>query len=128
MLRLLQDLVMEVAAFIEVMCDTKRSALINKAKQYIQENYNDGNLSLESVANNIGITKNYLSLLFKKEGGLTFSEYLKGIRMENATALLKTKQYYVYEVAEKTGYNNVTWFCTVFKRYTGISPTEYISS
>jgi len=127
MMLLLKKLVLEVAEFISASYGTKHGALIDKVRQYIGENYSNGNLSLESVAANIGITKNYLSSIFKKESGITFSDYVKKLRMEHAVALLKTKKFYIYEVADMVGYNNVTWFCTVFKKFTGISPTDYIN-
>ena len=78
-------------------------------------------LSLESVAAEIGVSTYYLSRLFKQELGLTFVEYLTGVRMKSAYALAKGTRMPVNEIAAKVGYGNVAYFIRVFKKYIGMT-------
>ena len=82
-------------------------------------------LSLETVADKIGVSTYYLSRLFKQELGLTFIEYLTGVRMKSASILAKNTRMSVNEIAAKVGYNNTTYFARVFKKYSGKSLSEF---
>lgn len=76
-------------------------------------------LSLESVSAEIGISPYYLSHLLKAELGKTFVEYLTQVRMQEALRLARSTRMVIKEIAEQTGYPNPTYFCRVFKKYTG---------
>lgn len=93
-------------------------AYVRQALQYIGDNYAQ-DISLDTVAEQIGISPFYLSRLFKAERGETFVEYLTGVRMKAATRLAKETRLSIREIAERTGYGNPTYFCRVFKKYTG---------
>lgn len=93
-------------------------AYVRQALQYIGDNY-ARDISLDTVAEQIGISPFYLSRLFKAERGETFVEYLTGVRMKAATRLAKETRLSIREIAERTGYGNPTYFCRVFKKYTG---------
>lgn len=93
-------------------------AYVRQALQYIADNY-ARDISLDTVAEQIGISPFYLSRLFKAERGETFVEYLTGVRMKAATRLAKETRLSIREIAERTGYGNPTYFCRVFKKYTG---------
>ena len=97
---------------------------INAAIKYIEENY-DKNLYLESVANHINMNTSYFSNSFKKTTGMYFSDYLQKIRIEKAKALLMQPRYKIYEVAENTGFLDEKYFFKVFKKLTGVTPTQY---
>lgn len=89
-----------------------------QALQQLEDHY-DRDLSLESVAMEIGISPFYLSRLLKAELGQTFVEYLTQVRMQEAVKLARTTRLTIKEIAERTGYQNATYFCRVFKKYTG---------
>ena len=89
-----------------------------RAKEYIDENYKK-DLSLESVADKIGISPFYLSRLLKQELGQTFVGYLTQVRMQEAIKLASVTCLSIKEIAERTGYSNSTYFCRVFKKFTG---------
>lgn len=92
--------------------------------KYINLNYcND--ISVQSIASKFMVNPNYISQLFKKEKGETFTEYLTGLRVKHACEMLKTNDLPVYEIAEKAGYNDYFHFAKVFKRVTGKTPTAY---
>ena len=73
----------------------------------------------------LGVTPNYLSALFRREMGQTFSAYLESCRIEKAQDLLRDVRYKVYEVAAAVGYSDPRHFGKVFKARTGRTPLEY---
>lgn len=101
------------------------SRLIWKAKAYLQDNSHDPTLSLQSVADHVGLSASYFSSIFSHEVGETFVEYVTNLRIERAKELLRTTNMYLYEIAEAVGYNDPHYFSTAFKRVTGHSPSHY---
>jgi len=97
---------------------------INKAEKFIQENFNR-DIGIEQVADNIGLSVSYFSLLFKQNTGMTFLEYLTKIRMDHACYLLKNTNYKTYDIANKVGYTDQRYFSQVFKRKMKMTPSEY---
>ncbi|MCH4031287.1 MAG: response regulator [Lachnospiraceae bacterium] len=97
---------------------------IYRAKEYMLSHYSE-DLSLNDVADHLGLHPNYLSAVFRKKTGVTFIEYLREVRIEAAKSLLKTTNLKLYEIAEKTGYQNAVQFNRAFKKETGISPSDY---
>lgn len=85
---------------------------------YVQEHFGE-RISLESVADEIGISPYYLSRLMSNDLGITFIEYLTELRMNKATQLAVETKLTIREIAEKTGYANETYFCRVYKKYMG---------
>jgi YesN/AraC family two-component response regulator len=98
-----------------------RSLLINKAVQYIDQNYNHP-ITLEDVSGIVGRSSQYFSSLFKQQMGSTFTEYLQSKKMEKAKEYFKTTSMNVSEVAEAVGYLDPNYFSRVFKMVTGNSP------
>lgn len=86
----------------------------------------DKKLSIEGVSEELGISASYLSRRFKKVTGSTFLEILNEYRVIQSVKLLASGQYRVGEIAEKTGFSDYKHFYSVFKKCTGISPSEYI--
>lgn len=99
--------------------------LIEKARQYIEQNFTDHSISLQSVSASVNMSSCYFSILFKQELGTSFINYLTHLRMEKAKQLLLYSDQKSYEIALAVGYENPTYFSTLFKKNTGLSPTEY---
>ncbi len=97
---------------------------IRIAKQYINDHYNQ-NLTLENVSDHIGFNPTYFSVFFKKETGKNFSEYLTELRIKNAKLYLISTDMDIADIAEEVGYNDLKYFSKLFKRLTGINPSEY---
>ena len=97
---------------------------IRLAEQYIQKYFNQP-ITLEQVAEAIGLSGAYLSTMFKKEKGINFIEYLIAYRIEKAKELLKETNYTVNIVAEKVGYTDGKYFSKTFSKFVGLKPTEY---
>lgn len=92
---------------------------------YIHEHYAE-DLRLAELAEKVYISRNYLSNIFRSVTGDTFNEYLTKVRMEKAKSLLAEGKMMVYEIAEKVGYKNVPYFTTLFKKYIGRNPTDFV--
>lgn len=90
----------------------------------IKKNYAK-KISIDSVAEELGISNSYLSRKFKDDTGLTFHDMLNRFRMQKAIELLNKGIYRVYEVSDLTGFYDYKYFCSVFKKYIGVSPTEF---
>lgn len=101
--------------------------VIRKALNYIEDHYHE-DISLESVSEVIFLNKNYFSELFKKETGKSFVQYLTEYRLEKAKLLLSIDGLKGSEVADMTGFQNDSYFITVFKKYEGCTPKEYSDS
>lgn len=91
--------------------------------QFIHEHYAEP-ITISDLADRIHISRNYLSLLFKKAMGESFNSYLTRIRMEKAKEMILEGKHLIYEVADRVGYKYVPYFSTLFKKYTGCNPTD----
>lgn len=97
---------------------------IKLAKQYIIKNFNK-NITLKEVADEVFLSQNYLSELFKKEMGEGFYDFLSRYRIQVAKDLLLTTNLRVYEIAENVGYNDSITFGRAFKKITGATPNSF---
>lgn len=95
------------------------------ALDYIQNNYMDPNLSLNSICSYLSISTSYFSTIFKEVTGETFMEVLIRTRMDKARELLENTTLKNYEIAEKVGFSDPHYFGISFKKITGKTPTEY---
>lgn len=82
-------------------------------------------LSLKSVAQQLGVTPSYLSGRFKKECGCTLTDYVNRKRIEKAMGLLSDTEKQVQDAAYESGIHDTNYFIRVFKKYTGMTPTQY---
>lgn len=103
------------------------SCTIDKAKQYIQQNYKNSDLSVNMLCEHLHLSPAYFSTLFKRKTGLSFTAYVNKVRMETAAALLRDTEEKTYLIAQETGYLDPNYFSYVFKRYHGVSPSKYRS-
>lgn len=100
------------------------SIQVKETIAYIKLHYSE-NLKLTEMAERVYISPQYLSSLFKKEMDMTISEYIALLRIEKAKELLRGSSHNVAEIAERIGYRDIRHFSMVFKRITGLTPTEY---
>lgn len=103
---------------------SSNTTAIKLAKDYIISNYNK-NISLKDVADEVFLSQNYLSELFKKEIGEGFYDFLSKYRIKKAKEILLTTNLKVYEVAQMVGYNDSITFGRAFKKITGITPNNF---
>lgn len=122
--RLLNAFVFEASDLINMLYRTYGKGRIHKIKTYIDQNYSK-NMSLKSIAGQFYLNPAYLGQLFKKKYGVYFNEYLQQLRITEAKKLLRIKDFRIYEVAERVGFNNSDYFITQFEKLEQMSPSEY---
>ncbi len=105
---------------------TTRSWLIaKKAKEYIDTQFSNSSLTVEKIAKAQFINQTYLRSMFKKEMGMTVSEYMTYVRMKESKTLLRQGIYKLSDITERVGYNDSSYFSKSFKKYYGITPSQY---
>ncbi|WP_164545579.1 helix-turn-helix domain-containing protein [Paenibacillus albus] len=97
---------------------------IAKTVQYVQDRFNE-EISLQQIAEYLELSPNYLSVLFKKELQLNFTEYLNRIRLEKAKELLLGTNLKSYEIAQMVGFTDDSYFSRAFKKHTGVRPNGF---
>lgn len=103
----------------------KFSARMERAKEYIDANYRDPDISLNKVAGYVHMSPCYFSSTFSQETGQTFIEYLTCVRMKHAKELLRCTNLRSNEVAAESGYQDSNYFSFLFKKTQGCTPSEY---
>lgn len=115
---LLPNVLFESAIFIE------HDSRLDEIVEYIRNNLTE-RLSVEMICKRFLMSKNSLYAAFGEHLGMTVTEYITDVRMERAKSLLCDTAAPVYEIAEGVGINNYTYFCKLFKKREGRSPTQY---
>lgn len=104
--------------------EEETTSLMDKAKTYIKANYTE-ELSLEKAADYVHLNAYYFSKIFKQQTGETFIDYLTSLRIGKAKELIAQGGYSLKEICYMAGYNDPNYFSRVFKKVTGVTPTEY---
>lgn len=104
---------------------SSEETIIHKVLLYIDLNDLGPTVSLEQVADFIGLTPQYISTLFKQQFNINFIDYIIQRRVDLACTLLKTTTLSVKEVATRCGYNDTPYFSKLFNKYTGMTPRGY---
>jgi len=103
----------------------KTEKIVEEVYNYIENNYTDSTISLETITSYLNISVSYLSMLLKKRKGVTFNKELVKYRMEKAKELLRFSNEKIVNIAKMVGYNEVYYFSHSFKKYEGVSPKEF---
>lgn len=104
------------------------SKLGDRIMTYIHDNY-ASDISLNDIASHFGVTPAYVSMLFKKEHGYNFKDYLNMYRIDEVKKCIHQNPYATNQaLAMKVGYNSVNTFLRIFKKYEGITPGKYSES
>lgn len=122
----ISEIFSNMAQYFSKKYNQKNTTVINKIKDIIEKRYND-DISVSKISEEVYLTPNYISMIFKQETGETITEYITKVRMEKAKKMLKLTDLKIMEIAEKVGYEDPHYFSKVFKKYTGIHPQKYRS-
>ena len=125
----LYDMMRWQSAFINKAIDfirelEKGRPLIEKAEQFVKANY-AANITRNEVAEHVCLTPEYFAKLYKKETGNSIKHFINACRIGQAKRLLKPGGLSVSEIATNVGFDNISYFSTVFKKHTGVTPNEY---
>lgn len=104
--------------------ESKKNTSIEKIVDYIRQHYCE-DITLNVVAEAVFLNPVYISRLIKEQTGKNYTELIMELRIERAVELLENTDMFVYEIAEKIGYNNLKYFYKVFRKVKGKSPSDY---
>lgn len=121
---LMEDMVRKYCQVVRTHSLKNYSSLIQKTVSEI-DTMPSADHSLCEHASKLNVNSSYLSTLFKKETGMTLTEYVARARVEYAIFLLTTTQYQIQDIAHQCGIDDVNYFTRIFKKYVGVSPKEY---
>lgn len=119
---------METSAILQAIeseSQKKQFRLISRAKEYIANHYNNCNLSINEIAQDVGCSPSYLSNIFTEYTKENLVAYLNSYRIHIAQDLLKNSKILIKDIGFKTGFNTIQNFNRVFKKTTGMTPNEY---
>jgi two-component system response regulator YesN len=114
-------------AYRDSQSNSQHVHVIRQAKEYIEKQYTNPDLSLNDVAAQANLSASHFSVVFSQETSQTFKEYLTEVRMTKAKELLRMTTLRSADIAYKVGYNDPHYFSSVFKKHTGLSPIEFRS-
>lgn len=104
--------------------EQSRSHVFRRALLYIEQKYKD-DISMEQIAEYVNLSPHYFSKLFKQHAGETFIDHVTGLRMKEAKHLIVEQGLSLKEICYEVGYKDPNYFSRVFKKATGITPSEY---
>ena len=100
------------------------SAPVRKAADTLRHNFSQ-NLSLEQLADHVGMSPSHLSRTFTKEVGMSISQYVAALRCEEAASMLRDSDTPISEISAYVGYLDNNYFVKVFKKQYGVTPSDY---
>lgn len=100
------------------------SPIVFKTMRYISDNY-ASYISIKDFCRSNNINPSYLGLLFKKETGIYFNDYISQIRISHAISLLNKSNLKIADICQQCGFSNPSYFVVCFKKQVGISPAKY---
>ncbi|MBK8902947.1 MAG: response regulator transcription factor [Anaerolineaceae bacterium] len=114
-----------VLSFRNNQAQYEKAKLIFQAKAFIDNHFTDPNLLLNEVAATVNLSPSHFSVVFGRETGESFKDYLTRVRIERAKELLRTTSMKCSEVAYQSGYNDPHYFSYVFRKSTGLPPQQF---
>ena len=105
--------------------DEKTPSVISEAKLYMSLHFTNPNLMLQDVAKAVSMSASRFSTVFSQQTGQTFTEYLIYLRLNKAKELLRTTNERSSQISREAGYNDSHYFSYIFKKNTGMTPSEY---
>lgn len=117
----------EAGKHLHTPLENNSAAVVSKAKSYISLHLNQ-DISRNDIAGYVNLNPDYLTRIFKKETGLTISEYVLQERIRTAQEMLSKTGMPITEIAYAVGYNNYSHFSKMFKKATSMNPQEYRKS
>lgn len=105
--------------------NSQSSVIASQAKACIDEHYSDPEFNMNTLTQKLLVNQTYLRKMFKSEYHTTISEYLVKVRMDHAKQLVLDSYYKLSVIAELVGYKDAGYFSKSFKKYFGVSPSDY---
>lgn len=109
----------------QISSDMLENPLPNKIKNYVDANYCDPELCLQSISDHFNITTSYICIVFKKNYQKTINQYINDRRIEKSIDYLSHSDKKIKEISSLIGYPDSNYFIKVFKKASGFTPKEY---
>lgn len=103
------------------------SGILSQVQAFVEQDYANPNLNPELIAEHLQLSAKYLRTLYLKASGESLGEYITRYRLDQAKSLLENIETTVQEAAARSGFVNINYFYTLFKKYNGITPNEFRS-
>lgn len=114
-----------ISLTIDYVTEVEQSdSIVQRAKNYVHQHYKE-DISRTEIAESVFLTPEYMAKMFKKETGISLKQYISDYRISKAKELLANPAVRISDVAADVGYDNFSYFSTVFKKTTGYTPVEY---
>jgi AraC-like DNA-binding protein len=117
-----KDLIAKHSALFDYV--RENTSIVEVVKKYIEEHYNE-EISRNELAGIVYLNADYLARLFKKEEGISITDYVIRMRIKKASELLQYSEISINEIAMKVGYDNFSYFSRLCKKVLGCSPKDY---
>ena len=111
--------------FLQLSQAPEESHIIYMVKDFIRKNYASESLSVKEISEQVYLTTSYLCTHFKNETGKTINQYITEYRLEIAKQMLHDPRYKITDISSRVGYPDGNYFGKLFKKMTGLSPSEY---
>ena len=124
-IQLVETLYLDITSQVhEASVSSIRTPFLRDCITYLDSHYKE-KIDLEQLANTLGYTKYYLSMCFKKELGISISEYLTNKKISYAKTLLQNPYLDMREISDELNFSNPSHFSSVFRKVEGITPSQY---
>lgn len=100
--------------------------LMERIMKVINKNISDSDFNVDMLTHEVGISRAQLHRKMKEMTGISTSEFIRNIRLEQAARLLKEQKINITQVAYAVGFSNLAHFSTIFRKHFGVSPSEYV--
>lgn len=119
----IEELLSDICKNTCQMRKSKSEIMVAKIKEIIHDKYGKP-IGIQDVADELGISNNYLSAIFKQSTGISFTRYLTKVRLDKAKALIDDSLLKIQDISFMVGYEDQNYFARVFRREYGVSPSE----
>lgn len=123
-----EHLYLQIALYVKEQKDKITNNRVNSVLQYIDGNYFDLNLNLNSIAQHFNVTPSYLSKKFKEENDISVNEYLYKVRIIHSLKLIADTSLKITDISQMVGFQDSNAFIRIFKLYQGCTPGKYKNS
>ncbi|KWX83531.1 hypothetical protein AMQ83_31125 [Paenibacillus riograndensis] len=122
--KICMDLAQRVQFYLNVTKTTLKEKVVHEIKAYLESHYHE-NIQLDQLAERFDLNASYVSNLYSKSTGQTILEYVTLLRIRQAKKMLRGSSFKISKISTNVGYDNQRYFCQVFKKHVGVSPSQY---
>ncbi|WP_413242436.1 helix-turn-helix transcriptional regulator [Paenibacillus sp. 1P07SE] len=124
----IRSLIGRIMLHVHAKKSSRSAVIVEEVKAYITAHYCNEELKIEDIARGVHMNYTHLCYVFKKETASTINDYLTQVRMQKAKELFDQGYLIVQDVASRVGYSDANYFGKCYKKYSGITPSKYISN